>query len=386
MITVAISYCFPPLRYAQSIQVARMLSDQDVRAIVFRGPREASEDPTLFAGIDRDRLEVHEHSLRGFSRWARQVRRFTVREWLRMPDAYRSWAMSCAREVITSSRLSSRDVLLTFGQPMSDHLAGSKIKSATGCNWIAHFSDPWVDNPYWKATAITRRLNRRLEARVLDSADALIFTTEATRNLVLAAHPHIRPSKSWVIPHSLDPDLFVTRDVEAGLVRHVGNFYGDRAAAGLLEGWRLMQTRDPHRTLRLELVGSGVAAAEDGTGVTRRAPVSYVESLRLMSEAHVLVAVEAPAERSIFLPSKVIDYLGARRPIVALSPPGPAADLIAEAGGWVAPPDDVERIAQALTAALSEPSQASWTGNDVRRRFLRSVVARQLKQVVEAVG
>jgi hypothetical protein len=45
--------------------------------------------------------------------------------------------------------------------------------------------------------------------------------------------------------------------------------------------------------------------------------VGYQESLKLMSEADALLVIDAPADQSVFLPSKLIDYIGAGRPISA---------------------------------------------------------------------
>jgi hypothetical protein len=83
-------------------------------------------------------------------------------------------------------------------------------------------------------------------------------------------------------------------------------------------------------------------------------PVDYAESLALMRSAHLLVVIDAPTDTSVFLPSKLVDYVGAERPILALSPPGATATLANRLGGLVAHPDDVGGAAAALGRALGD--------------------------------
>ena len=71
-----------------------------------------------------------------------------------------------------------------------------------------------------------------------------------------------------------------------------------------------------------------------------------------MAAADGLLVIDAPAKKSVFLPSKLIDYLGAGRPILGLTSPGTSANLINQLGGWVASPDDVEAVAAAIKTFL----------------------------------
>ena len=66
--------------------------------------------------------------------------------------------------------------------------------------------------------------------------------------------------------------------------------------------------------------------------------------------ADVLLVIDAPSRGpSPFLPSKLIDYLTLRRPILGVTPdPGASADLLRRLGCPVAKPDDVASIEEAL--------------------------------------
>jgi glycosyltransferase involved in cell wall biosynthesis len=71
--------------------------------------------------------------------------------------------------------------------------------------------------------------------------------------------------------------------------------------------------------------------------------VSYQESLHKIGEASVCILLEARLEEGIYLPSKLVDYIVARRPVLAISPQVGVVNDMASAGGIlrVDPDDDI---------------------------------------------
>ena len=150
--------------------------------------------------------------------------------------------------------------------------------------------------------------------------------------------------------------------------------------------------------MRFELVGAkdmgqleeaGLGSLPEGL-VVSRPPVKYVESLRLMSEADGLLVIDSPAELSVFLPSKLIDYAGAARPVFGITPPGAAARLIRQLGGWVADPSDAGAVADTLKRFLaflraSSGSAAAWGDAGVRCGFEPSAVAERFAGILREV-
>jgi hypothetical protein len=64
--------------------------------------------------------------------------------------------------------------------------------------------------------------------------------------------------------------------------------------------------------------------------------------------------IDAPSQApSLFLPSKLVDYLMFNKPILGLTPPqGATADLLQRLECPTAPPDDAARIAEILADLL----------------------------------
>jgi hypothetical protein len=81
-----------------------------------------------------------------------------------------------------------------------------------------------------------------------------------------------------------------------------------------------------------------------------RGRVPSDEAATAAAEADVLLVIDAPSSGpSVFLPSKLIDYLPFRKPVLGVTPePGASARLLRRLGCPVAPPDDVGAIASTL--------------------------------------
>ena len=115
--------------------------------------------------------------------------------------------------------------------------------------------------------------------------------------------------------------------------------------------------------------------------------VTYLESLALMKSADLLLNIDASADISVFLPSKLVDYVGAARPIFGITPPGTSATLVRELGGWVADPKRPPEIADQLMLALSDIEQwrsQRWGDAAVQATYeVKSVVASFEEMIAE---
>ena len=82
---------------------------------------------------------------------------------------------------------------------------GLRVRRATGLPWVAHFSDPWTDSPYLRGARWQQRLWKRLEADVVQDADALVFVNAQTAERVMRKYPDAWRRKAHVVPHGFDP-------------------------------------------------------------------------------------------------------------------------------------------------------------------------------------
>ena len=406
---LAVSFAYPPAASPRAVQVARLLKYLKVRTSLVCADFDEKDriDPTLVREAEAPLarcLRVPFKRSAPRSLLARVAYKLDLPLVDRSPDQFTPWKPAVLSAVESFLRAGDyrADVLATFGSPMSDHLIGLALKRRLGVPWVAHFSDPWVDNPFLPYDRLTRRVNRALERRVLREADRLVFTSAETVELVASKQGHWLSEKSRVLEHAFEPGLFDAPAARADseiVVRYVGDFYGRRTPAPLFEALRRLLASEPLTLagVRFELVGAkdesqleegGLGALPEGL-VVSRPTVGYLESLRLMRESDGLLVIDAPAELSVFLPSKLIDYVGAARPVCGITPRGAAASVIQRLGGWVAAPSDTAGVAETLKSFIAflreNRGQAAWGDAAARSVFEAPAVAEKFAAILREV-
>ena len=289
------------------------------------------------------------------------------------PDPFRA-LNSSLMALAQRSAYNGYDAIISWSQLHSVHLVGLALsKNLLNLPWMAHFSDPWVDNPYSSFSKLELLTNKAMERRVVENADYLTFTAKET--LYLFSQKYEILEKSEVIPHCFDPLLFPRGEQEQEskvdpdriLVRYIGSLYGKRTPLHLVKALKQLHEERPDisRKLRMEIIGPVEPAfrklsSEYGLAddlLTFSEPVSYLASLRKMKEADALLVIDAPADLSVFLPSKLIDYIGAGKPLLGITPPGASHDLIQKMRGQTVSPEDVSGICHMLSRTVSEAGE-----------------------------
>jgi len=364
---LAVSWELPPMYGPRATQVSRTLTQLAVLgwrpAAVCLAPRQGgphwpggqSIDPP--PGVDLLRVPSPEEWLIVRAAWRAAPR---LRDF---PDAARVWVGRATHAAVSAAASGEYAGLVSFAQPWSDHLVGLRVHRETGLPWVAHFSDPWADSPY--ATPHQRAIWRRMEEDVVREAAAVVFVTSETVELVMAKYPDEWRRKAFVVPHGFEAGLHTAarpRETERPRpmrIVHTGRFYaGVRTPLALLQALaRLRSSQSFKGALELSFVGPHTeeyASEARALGVSDLVSfvgrVSTAEAATRAADADVLLVIDAPSRGpSPFLPSKLIDYLPLRKPILGVTPEtGATAQLLRRLGGVVAPPDDIAAIEQAL--------------------------------------
>lgn len=282
-----------------------------------------------------------------------------------LPDEKRIWAPAAIAEGRRALADRPADVIVSFAQPWSDHLIGLQLHRDTGIPWVAHFSDPWIDSPYQPGTAWTRARIARMERDVVSSASQLVFVNDDTRDRVMAKYPAEWSARAHVVPQGHTGYAAAAAAPSPGPLRivYTGRFYdGIRTPDVFLQALADVHRASPlHSRLLVEFVGSRMDAYAEQARVlgveefaTFTGRVSPDEASRRAAAADVLLLIDAPSDGpSLFLPSKLIDYLPFGKPILGITPEnGPSADLMRSLGYPIVDPRDEAGMAASLTALL----------------------------------
>jgi glycosyltransferase involved in cell wall biosynthesis len=405
---LAISYSYPPKEEPRAIQVSRLLKHLNASTVLVC----EGEDGAGRNGLS-DSESFLERTLRvpfSPSSGRHFLNRLSSRIYLpvvsRTPDHLGPWKKSVLKTVehLLNTQGYRPDVLMTFAFPLIDNIIGLELKRRFNLPWLAHFSDPWVDSPFRKDDPLTRTLNARLEQDVIEHADRLVFTSQETAMLVMDKYRSTLRSKVRIVSHAFEPDLFgrAPHTNNGRLhIRYLGDLYLTRTPQPLFQALETLSATEPELLSRFcfEIVGDVHELDMEQMGLSRlpeglvvfRPRVNYAESLSMMTSAAGLMVIDAPVPKnteSVFLPSKLIEYVGADRPIIGLTPPGTASYLISRLGGWVADPGSADQVAEVLRQYLlfvwerRDQRVGGWGRSEVRCEFEAKSVGSKFQEVL----
>jgi hypothetical protein len=278
-----------------------------------------------------------------------------------------AWVPFALPRALRLHRTDRFDAVITTSPPESAHLIGRAIQRR-GAAWIADVRDAWNFEPLRPRfpTAAQRRLDERLERRLLGAADVV---TAVSRPAADDLRDRVGATVE-LVPNGWDPDLAPALDGAARdeaqrmldpdrvSIVYTGRFgsYG-RDPRPLIDALGRLAASEPELARRLELVFAGpytddeLALLRADVAPARIAVVGSLprdRALALQRAADALLLIAAPG-RSQLANLKLFEYLAAGRSILALAGGTEAGRIVAETGGGeIVRSDDVAAIAAAL--------------------------------------
>lgn len=378
-----IAYNFPPRANAESIVTANMvgalagLGWQSTVCTTRIEPDGGGADHTLLGVLPRDLAVCRcaELPLRKLLRLLRVLRLKALATLLSsFPDESVSWLPSALRLLKRLQKSHRWDVVHSRSQPPSGHLLGLYAKRLLGLPWLAHFSDPWLDSPFYTPVSpAVGSLHERWERAIIGGADRVTFTNDAALRRVMAKYPRQWSEKCHVVPHGFVrafPSASRPAPLEAGCLNivYLGSFYGVRQPEPIFRALHALRLdEEVRRYVRIWLVGrmpwDRFASEAQALGIESMVrllpPVAYSSAQQMGRGADVLLTVDSLCQHpDMFSPSKLIEYLGMGKPIWGVVAPGSAnAKLVEAARGCVADIGDPADVAGSLRRLVSQWKQ-----------------------------
>lgn len=293
-------------------------------------------------------------------------------------DPYLADAPWATREALRLVREHDARAVHVCADPFSAFFVGMEVARRTALPLVLDLRDPWSLHPGRAAMRpwATRAVIEWVERAAFRAAAKVVLNTEDALAAYRARYAGVLPAERFTaIRNAFDLELFAS---EAGptaaapvpgaargtfVVLHFGYFRRFVPSLPLLEGFAGF-VRDkalaPGQAL-LRCVG-GLRAEDErevarlglGAFVEARPAVPYAESFPLLRAADVLAVVVEP-RMGLCVPAKVYDYVGARRPILAITDNPEVERIVRSALGEVAPLGDGAAVAAALGRLWDEP-------------------------------
>jgi glycosyltransferase involved in cell wall biosynthesis len=297
-------------------------------------------------------------------------------------------------------RAGRADVVVATSPPLFTALAGSVIGRLNAAPFVLDVRDLWpaaavsLDQI---SPGLTRLAAERLERWLYREAAQVIAVTRPFCDHV--DRVRARPPRTVLIPNGTLDAFFVDggraarRELGVDDDRFLVTFAGTHGIAQALPSV-VAAAQHTDGAVEFALVGEGpvkealVAQAERSELKNLRfhpqIPLEEIPPILSASDA-LLVPLSAHPTFADFVPSKMIDFMAAGRPIL-LSAAGEAARILELAGAGIAvPPEDPEALAAAATWLAEHPEDAATMGargREFARKRLRSVQAERLEQVL----
>ena len=268
---------------------------------------------------------------------------------LTVPDRFVGWFLFGLTRGLRVIRKEGIRAIYSTSPPATAHLIAAALKAVTRVPWIADFRDPWIEEGFFPAPGSLRyQIESSLERMVTRRSDVLTVTTPYLRAEFLSRYRELAPDKIKVIYNGYDePDFSETNGklrsdrfeiIHAGLV--TPEF---RNPLPLLEtvSHLIDEGLLPPAQVQITFLGgdSWVSSAEFARSIQRlrldgvvrvQGRVSHREALQRLSQAAVLLLLQASEDTRTLIPAKAFEYLRIGRPILALTLEGATADLLKE--------------------------------------------------------
>lgn len=261
------------------------------------------------------------------------------------PDSNIGWlpyAESAASRLFKNWR---PDLIFASSPPPTSLVVAQRLARKYGVPWVADLRDLWIDHPYYDQPRWRKLFEEKLERHVLSSAAGMTTVSEP-----LAETLKMKYGKTaCIVLNGFDQvDYPESSDVpfDGGRLKilYTGMIYpGKRDPSPLFEALQRLGTlAERVRVVFHGFFLEGVRPMIRSYGLEHLVevhdPVSYKESLRMQAQADILLLLlwTDPTERGVYT-GKLFEYMGARRPILAVGGVETvAADLIRKRGIGVA--------------------------------------------------
>jgi len=282
---------------------------------------------------------------------------------LGIPEIQLLWYPNANKIGNSILRTSNIDIIYSRSQRIVSNITALSLKRKSGLPWIAHFSDPWIDNPYIRFNKLERIFCKHFEKNIVREADQIIFVSKRTADLVMSKYPSEYKTKVHIIPHGYTEEnlhkgpTFKFTNNKFHLV-YTGDFYFERNPSGIFKALRIINDNPIYKNkIELIIITRHINLYKEEASrmgiedlVIFYEKQSFNKTRQIASEADTLVLIDAAYPKTnIFLPSKLVDYLILRKPILGITPiDGEPADLLNRLGFPVVDPNDIQGISESI--------------------------------------
>ncbi|MEJ5306299.1 MAG: glycosyltransferase family 4 protein [Ignavibacteria bacterium] len=279
-----------------------------------------------------------------------------------LPDNKISWikpALKEARKLLSSE---SFDIIFATAPPYTDFLIGAKLKKEFNIPLILDYRDAWLDDGLsFYPTPIHRWIVKGMERKVLNLSDKIIAYTRQIKEHILKNYPFIKPDEISIIPHGYDEEDFDLNFVPSKSpskmrITYSGAFYDERTPKFFLKAVEKLFVERPDLESQIEFYFVGnfpkkyyrkIQKSKYKSNFHFTGYVDHKTNIEYLLNSDVLwLMIRHSKNPHLYATSKLFEYIGTGKPILACVPRNGAAAMILKdyEASFIIEPDDVDGI------------------------------------------
>ncbi|MEZ4847830.1 MAG: glycosyl transferase family 1 [Bacteroidia bacterium] len=256
--------------------------------------------------------------------------------WIRgnffIPDARGFWIKPSTKLLTEYLKENPVDAIISSGPPHTAHIIARNLKRIIQKPWIADFRDPWTNIDFYDQLMLSRwadRIHHKMEKSVIQEAEKVITVSWAWEK----EFAEMGANAVGVINNGFDHNDFHFEKPpleEKFVFSHIGYLNGDRNPPALWEAFGEICKEIPavKKSLVLRFIGKTdyitfQQIEENGLSdcVEKIPYVPHSEVLNYTCSSQVLMLLVNNVPNVMgHIPGKTYEYIGSRRPILAIGP------------------------------------------------------------------
>jgi len=329
------------------------------------------------------------------------------------PDHMLLWLPFALKRALSIYRKEKFNAIYTTSPPHSTHLIGLILSKLTGIPLLADFRDPWTLNAYRGNSGFDKllmKIEKIMEKAVYVNSSVILANTKANRKNMLKTFSFIKKNKVVYLPNGWEEftenNIYDDKKNKQLTIVHAGTFYPKFKPYALfyaLSAWRKGEYSKTILPLNKGDIQIILLGAKDETTkklimelgleefVIIKPWVAQAEARKYMCQADLLLAsLGTGKESSTYVPSKLFEYMAAKRPVIGFFYEGESASLINETGiGVVFTKDEPDAIIMYLHEMIKAkenglPVPYRPDDDKIKKYHIRSIVLK-LRDNLESI-
>lgn len=293
------------------------------------------------------------------------------------------------------------DIILSRSAPFSSALIALRLSEFWSVPWIMHLSDPWADNPFFCLNQKQNKRNQTLEKTCIEAASLVTLTSAKTVSWFQKKYP-LLTHKFRLLPNVYDDEhMLVPEDKSKDKIRFVftGRLYGNRKIHFFLDAAEQVAHVHKEWETKSEIILAGFFDKENEQriknsslkNIAYHGPVTGKQAVELQQKASVLLsfdALGADERYDLFFPSKLLDYMAAGKPVLAIARKGSTTcEIVDGKMGRCFYPENLNELPDFLRQIVSDQTAGSFLlrNREVIKDYAASVNAGKLEKLIEEI-